>query len=115
MALRIQRRRDRGWRAPPDTVMVTRPSIFSNPFPVGVAGAELAVTLFRTWLSGDMTAFPIDERETARDRRDALLRMIPTLAGKNLCCWCKVGDPCHADVLLELANATGEQDATTSR
>ena len=26
------------------------------------------------------------------------------LAGKNLACWCKVGAPCHADVLLELAN-----------
>lgn len=27
------------------------------------------------------------------------------LAGKNLACWCKVGVPCHADVLLELANS----------
>lgn len=26
------------------------------------------------------------------------------LAGKNLACWCKAGSPCHADVLLELAN-----------
>lgn len=26
------------------------------------------------------------------------------LRGKNLGCWCKIGDPCHADVLLELAN-----------
>jgi hypothetical protein len=26
------------------------------------------------------------------------------LKGKNLSCWCKVGEPCHADVLLELAN-----------
>lgn len=27
------------------------------------------------------------------------------LRGKNLACWCKQGDPCHADVLLKLANA----------
>jgi hypothetical protein len=27
------------------------------------------------------------------------------LRGKNLACWCKPGKPCHADVLLELANA----------
>lgn len=27
-----------------------------------------------------------------------------TLAGKNLACWCKPGDPCHADVLLALAS-----------
>lgn len=26
------------------------------------------------------------------------------LAGKNLSCWCKVGEPCHVDVLLEIAN-----------
>lgn len=23
---------------------------------------------------------------------------------KDLACWCKIGEPCHADVLLELAN-----------
>lgn len=27
------------------------------------------------------------------------------LRGKDLVCWCSVGRPCHADVLLELANA----------
>lgn len=26
------------------------------------------------------------------------------LRGKDLVCWCKECDPCHADVLLELAN-----------
>jgi hypothetical protein len=26
------------------------------------------------------------------------------LRGKDLCCWCPVGQPCHADVLLEIAN-----------
>jgi len=26
------------------------------------------------------------------------------LRGKNLACWCKPGEPCHADVLLEIAN-----------
>jgi len=26
------------------------------------------------------------------------------LRGKNLGCWCKPGTPCHADVLLEVAN-----------
>ena len=29
------------------------------------------------------------------------------LAGKDLACWCKPGDPCHADVLLEIANGAG--------
>jgi len=27
------------------------------------------------------------------------------LRGKNLACWCRIGEPCHADVLLEIANA----------
>lgn len=27
------------------------------------------------------------------------------LRGKNLACWCRPGQPCHADVLLEIANA----------
>lgn len=26
------------------------------------------------------------------------------LRGKNLACWCDLEDPCHADILLELAN-----------
>ncbi len=30
--------------------------------------------------------------------------MLRELSGKNLACWCKLGQPCHADVLLELAN-----------
>ena len=29
---------------------------------------------------------------------------IKLLKGKNLSCWCKPGDPCHADVLIEIAN-----------
>lgn len=34
--------------------------------------------------------------------REAIIR---ELSGKNLACWCKPGEPCHADVLLEIANA----------
>ncbi len=30
---------------------------------------------------------------------------LSALRGKSLACWCKPGEPCHADVLLELANA----------
>ena len=32
-------------------------------------------------------------------------RRFAQLRGKNLACWCKPGAPCHADVLLEIANA----------
>jgi hypothetical protein len=27
------------------------------------------------------------------------------LKGKHLCCWCREGKKCHADILLKLANA----------
>jgi hypothetical protein len=30
------------------------------------------------------------------------------LAGRDLACWCPPGEPCHADVLLQVANRTGE-------
>lgn len=35
------------------------------------------------------------------------------LAGKDLACWCPLGQPCHADVLLEIAN--GPADSTPPR
>ena len=32
---------------------------------------------------------------------------VSELRGKNLMCWCKIGKPCHADVLLAVANRNG--------
>lgn len=37
--------------------------------------------------------------------RKKLIAALPKLRGKNLACWCPLDQPCHADVLLELANA----------
>jgi hypothetical protein len=31
---------------------------------------------------------------------------LPSLAGSNLACFCPLDQPCHADLLIELANAT---------
>jgi hypothetical protein len=36
---------------------------------------------------------------------------IAPLRGKNLACWCKIGDYCHADVLLELANSPASRES----
>lgn len=30
---------------------------------------------------------------------------LATLRGKDLACWCPLDQPCHADILLKLANA----------
>ncbi len=97
MSERIQLKRTKGWRMPPNTVKVDRTSLFGNPYRVGLYRnftAEDAVSAFREWL-------PAHPYFVAMVRRD--------LAGKNLACWCKPGAPCHADVLLELANQSHEQ------
>jgi hypothetical protein len=102
---RIQRKRTKGWRLPENTVIVSRPTIWGNPWtiekvPPGLP-AHLArwacVDEFRAWLEGE-------RRPYLDNRRDEVLRRLPELRGKNLACWCKEGEICHADVLLEMAN-----------
>lgn len=98
---RIQLSRTKGWRMPPNTVKVDRTTRWGNPWPVGEWGPLLrkapdaagAVGLFAAML-GD------DEMRCAADYP---LDLSP-LRGKNLACWCKLGTPCHADTLIELAN-----------
>jgi Domain of unknown function (DUF4326) len=53
-----------------------------------IASAEDAVHFYRRFLT-------LELRIAARVH----------LRGKNLACWCRLDRPCHADVLLELANA----------
>lgn len=52
-------------------------------------------------------AVDISPRARVRPTHPAPMRgeIVSALRGKNLACWCKPGAPCHADVLLELANA----------
>jgi hypothetical protein len=84
---RIQLRRTAGWRKPPGAVVVARPSRWGNPFPAGHhRTVEEAVALYREWIA--------DQADDVRAE----------LAGRDLCCWCPLDRPCHADVLLELAN-----------
>jgi hypothetical protein len=53
--MRIQLRRTRGWRMPENTVKVTRPSLYGNPF-VHADPAE-AVAAFRQHCRGDTQVF----------------------------------------------------------
>ena len=72
---------------PEGVVYVGRPTKWGNPFVVGLDGtAEECVSRYRDWV---IRYFLLEVRE---------------LRGKDLACWCKEGNPCHADVLLELAN-----------
>ncbi len=44
-------------------------------------------------------------RDGLRSHAARIRRDLPELRGRNLCCWCALDQPCHADVLLEMANA----------
>lgn len=113
MPERITLSRVKGWRMPPNTVSVARPGPFGNPFTirdardVGYVGNDadltaICVRAFDEWLRGSAQDWMGPESEAARS---AILRRLPELRGKNLACWCKDGQPCHANVLLEIANA----------
>lgn len=81
---------------------------------------EASVKAFREWIDpGEgrrVLSIEIDPAIVAGDKRASLgpsveVGQAPTyeairtaLRGRNLACWCKPGTPCHADVLLELAN-----------
>ena len=112
---RIQRKRTKGWRMPEGAVYVGRPTIYGNPFRVGVpfCGPTIrtihtpaeAVGSFRAWAQLD-TLDPLlwDSGLIVAHvyLRAALQR--GDLAGRDLACWCPLSSPCHADVLLEMAN-----------
>jgi hypothetical protein len=111
---RVQLRRIKGWKLPESTVIVSRGPgrKWGNPFRVcdlldlGARGtdAQLAarcVVAFESWLDGHDFDWMAPESNAARDR---MLLCLPDLRGKNLACWCSLDQPCHADVLLRLAN-----------
>lgn len=98
MPKRIQRKRSKGWRMPAGAVCVTRPGVFGNPFRAG--DPFLNVAKFRAWLAGTRYR----QRFELIEKRAEILRRLPELRGRDLVCWCGLVEPCHADVLLELAN-----------
>jgi hypothetical protein len=46
-------------------------------------------------------------REYVLRWRETDERFAEQLRGKDLACWCPLDQPCHADVLLEIANSGG--------
>lgn len=87
---RIQRTRLKGFKMPPNTVYVGRPTKWGNPWKV----------------------HPLMSAQECVDKYEHEIIMNPAwratikkeLKGKNLACFCRVGDVCHADVLLKYAN-----------
>ena len=92
---RIQRKRTKGWRLPPNTVCVDRTSRYGNPCRVGYC-PNCGVTHTR--------AEAVAEFRALCDDPEVIDRIREHLRGKNLACWCRLDQECHADVLLEIAN-----------
>ncbi len=105
---RIQLSRKKGWRMPANTIKVDRSTKWGNPWPVGEFGpllrkapdAASSVRLFRQMLVDP------EMRAAANYPED-----LSPLRGSNLACWCRDGEPCHVDVLLDFANRPSEQAA----
>lgn len=107
MPERIQLRRSKGWRKPEGCVSVARPSRWGNWFRVSDRlPAERAVEFFRQDVVDAIEYGPKrpDTFDPIEPRARWIAEHLHELAGRDLACWCKPGEPCHADVLLELAN-----------
>ena len=110
--VRVQLRRTKGWRMPANTVKVDRSTRWGNQIVVGshrgigyrLWTAEDAVDVFRSEME-----YAISDKASGEPPLD-----LSPLRGKNLACWCRPGSPCHADVLLELANAPSPSQAGIS-
>lgn len=78
-------------RLPEQVVVVTRPTKWGNPHPLDMGRAE-AVRRYREDLIADRLAITVEDV-----RRE--------LRGRDLACYCPLDEPCHADVLLAIANS----------
>lgn len=79
-------------------VYVGRPSQWGNPFTVAEYGRTAAIAAYARWL--------LDQ--------PMLLAQLPSLRDRVLACWC-APLPCHADVLVWLANGDSAARLTELR
>jgi hypothetical protein len=93
MPKRVRLQRTKGWRKPTDVTVVARPTRWGNPYRIGIDGDRLqCVEKFQEALTEGRLEY------TVRDVRREL-------AGRDLACWCPEGGPCHADILIDVANS----------
>jgi hypothetical protein len=118
---RVQLKRTKGWRMPPNTVKVDRTTKWGNPWSVaGVRAWLKSVNIEDSFTDRErsencahqfdaliMSGIPIGGQYTKI--RDRVLSEITELRGKNVACWCKLDWKCHADTLLKVANMTDEE------
>jgi len=93
-----------------DAVNVARPTQWGNPYSVG-KHVNRGQAKKWGWKLKQLNSKCKDNAAAMRcfefvlhDDLYAINKVKIFLRGKNLACWCKPGEPCHADVLMELAN-----------
>jgi hypothetical protein len=111
---RIQLSRKRGWRKPDGVVSVGRGTRWGNPFKLdGTIDARYVNEDVRDRLKARPVCGEMSAREAVAAFRLNLLRgelsfslddVRRELRGRDLACWCKPGEPCHADELIWYAN-----------
>jgi hypothetical protein len=123
---RIQLRRTKGWRKPEGAIVVSRPSVLGNPYAVGGLvvihadrGEDAGLTAEldgRVGITPEQSvagyldlmqlrlALPPYADDWEEGYHGLWTRRVDDLRGHDLACWCPLDQPCHADVLLELAN-----------
>lgn len=115
--VRVQRKRTKGWKKPENTINVSRPSKWGNPFSWQEEAAQIAATASYAVLSSPIGRRLLNEegKKNATEKyKRALLsgklsvavnEVKKELKGKNLMCWCTSNEHCHADILIEVANS----------
>ncbi len=94
MPRRVQLKRIKGWRLPPNTVSLARPGRYGNPHTMRDGSKEerqRVVEAYRTDLLEGRLPYSADDLEHE-------------LRGVNVACYCSGDEECHGDVVLETAN-----------
>lgn len=111
MPKRVQLKRTAGYRKPAGAVVITRPGLYGNPYPVGMRLGDMPFEVVRqSGLWGLRPNIKINGAMAVALFR-AHLELYPeaaklarNLRGRDVACWCELSKPCHGDVWLEYAN-----------
>lgn len=122
--IRVQRQRTKGYKLPKNTVCVNRPLKYGNPLKLlnGIiyVDAGWRRKILDKWVyyqRGDInkllyvyehivkgTQFQNQDLQYWSDKYK--IYNLKELKNKNLACFCKIGEKCHGDILLKIANNT---------
>lgn len=92
----IQRKRVKGWRMPGNCVCVTRPGRYGNPYKAGDR------TNSGHLITKEVACYLYEQNLREKYSYDELREFLRPLLGKDLACFCPMGDVCHRDVLIRI-------------